>query len=228
MKPFGVEAMFCEILMKKIDVKVLKKAQQGRSMLEMIGVLAIVGLLSAAGLSGFSKMMAQHKIDVTMEQIGIISAKLSAVGSNTSSYGGLSNKSAIKLGAVPSELISSASAGTLLNVYGGSISIAPSNLVKDGTDNQAYTITYSGLPAEACLAIASNDWNNSKNSALLGISAGTSSGASSIYQDCPGSSSGSLAVACPGGTVGMPLDLNIATNACSCTTDSCVVVFKYY
>ncbi|MBP5214955.1 MAG: hypothetical protein J6039_00145 [Alphaproteobacteria bacterium] len=205
----------------------MKNNQSGRSMLEMLGVVAIIGLLSIGGLSGYGKMLAQHKIDVTMEQIGVISSKLSAVGSRTSSYGGLSNESAIKLGAVPSEAIISSS-GTLENVFGGSITIGPSNLIKDSTDNQAYAIKYFGLPAEACVAIATNDWSNSKNSALLGISAGTTDGSSSIYQDCNGSATNTLSVACPGGTNGMPMDLDKATNACSCTANGCVVVFKYY
>ena len=34
----------------------------GRSMVEMLGVLAIFGLLSVIGISGFSKAMTKYKI----------------------------------------------------------------------------------------------------------------------------------------------------------------------
>ena len=44
----------------------------GRSMVEMLGVLAIVGVLSAGALSGYSKAMMQHRLNVQQEQINQI------------------------------------------------------------------------------------------------------------------------------------------------------------
>ena len=38
-----------------------KKAQSGRSMIEMLGVLAIVGVLSAGGIAGYSMAMQSYK-----------------------------------------------------------------------------------------------------------------------------------------------------------------------
>ena len=54
--------------------------QCGRSMIEMLGVLAIIGVLSVGGIAGFSKMLARQKIMQTQEQIDAIAAKLSAAG----------------------------------------------------------------------------------------------------------------------------------------------------
>lgn len=39
--------------------------QSGRSMIEMLGVLAIVGILSVGGISAFQKAMTKHKINQT-------------------------------------------------------------------------------------------------------------------------------------------------------------------
>ena len=39
----------------------MKKLQQGRSMIEMLGVLAIIGVLSIGGLAGYTMAMNRHK-----------------------------------------------------------------------------------------------------------------------------------------------------------------------
>lgn len=41
----------------------------GRSMIEMLGVLAIVGVLSVGGISGFQKAMNKHKINQVTEEL---------------------------------------------------------------------------------------------------------------------------------------------------------------
>ena len=43
--------------------------QYGRSMIEMLGVLAIIGVLSVGGIAGYSKAMIKWKINKTIEQI---------------------------------------------------------------------------------------------------------------------------------------------------------------
>ena len=42
---------------------IILKTQVGRSMVEMLGVLAIIGVLSASALSGYSKAMQKHKMN---------------------------------------------------------------------------------------------------------------------------------------------------------------------
>ena len=44
----------------------------GRSMVEMLGVLAIIGVLSAGGLAGYNKAMTQHKLNKNAEEIGYL------------------------------------------------------------------------------------------------------------------------------------------------------------
>ena len=48
--------------MKKIN-------EYGRSMVEMLGVLAIVGVLSAAGLMGFSKALYTYRMSQAISQV---------------------------------------------------------------------------------------------------------------------------------------------------------------
>ena len=45
----------------------MKINQSGRSMIEMLGVLAIIGVLSVGGIAGYSKAMEKWKINKTVE-----------------------------------------------------------------------------------------------------------------------------------------------------------------
>jgi Tfp pilus assembly protein PilE len=51
----------------------MKKINQfGRSMVEMLGVLAIVGILSVGAITGYSKAMMKYKLNKQTEQIGSV------------------------------------------------------------------------------------------------------------------------------------------------------------
>lgn len=50
----------------------LKTNENGRSMIEMLGVLAIVGILSIGGIAGFNKAMTKHKLNQAIEEYNYI------------------------------------------------------------------------------------------------------------------------------------------------------------
>ena len=50
--------------------------EQGRSMIEMLGVLAIVGVLSVGGIAGYSKAMNKFKTNKLIEQVNMISTNI--------------------------------------------------------------------------------------------------------------------------------------------------------
>jgi len=53
-------------------MKLFSSSQNGRSMIEMLGVLAIVGVLSIGGIAGYSKAMRSYKINKLIEEHGIV------------------------------------------------------------------------------------------------------------------------------------------------------------
>ena len=59
--------------MKKLKIK---NNQNGRSMIEMLGVLAIIGVLSVGGIAGYSKAMQKYRINKTIEQITLIAGNV--------------------------------------------------------------------------------------------------------------------------------------------------------
>jgi len=68
--------------------------QYGRSMIEMLGVLAIIGVLSVGGIAGYSKAMTKYRINKAIEQITHIAGNVRAfwgpqknyIGVNCGSY----------------------------------------------------------------------------------------------------------------------------------------------
>ena len=48
------------------------KNENGRSMIEMLGVLAIIGVLSVGGIAGYSKAMMKYKVNKTIVSNSII------------------------------------------------------------------------------------------------------------------------------------------------------------
>ena len=92
--------------------------QYGRSMVEMLGVLAIVGVLSVGGIAGYSKAMNKYKLNKQAEQIStLINAGLRYAGkwnfetttTNTSYF--------IKLGEIPKEMIKSNTNNNIYDVF---------------------------------------------------------------------------------------------------------------
>ncbi len=202
--------------------------ETGRSMIEMLGVLAIVGVLSVGGMAGYSKMMSQYRINASLEQVGVIASKVSAYGAAADSYEGLSNVTAKKLGAQIADT----------NPYDGGITVKPSFIDKsnngNNADTQAYVIIFSGLTEEACVALGSSAWSNVRNSSFIGLGAGADSKTDTIekglYIGCPGVlSEGNYATACSGGSaVDLPMDPGTASLACNCSNSNCVFMMKFF
>ena len=57
------------VLQRHFEAKPKNPAQSGRSMVEMLGVLAIIGVLSVGGIAGYTKAMWQYKINKEIEII---------------------------------------------------------------------------------------------------------------------------------------------------------------
>ena len=85
----------------------------GRSMVEMLGVLAIIGVLSVGAMSGYSKAMMKYKLNKQIGQISYIlnnmiieHEKLDRAYSSLNNSSGNMTTSFIKLGLVPEEMVS--------------------------------------------------------------------------------------------------------------------------
>lgn len=211
----------------------MRNSQTGRSMIEMLGVLSIVGVLSVAGISGFSEVMTQYRVNKTVEQVMEIASNLAQIGEQSGTYEGLNNAVAIKMKAIPGGI--SVSRTTLTNLFDGSITIEPSNLSDDAATG-AFAITYTGLSSDVCIRLAAQNWQSGNTGSLLGVgftAAANSVGTlkSSIALDCTGDAESGSVFGCPKDiTAENPNMISVAdaVSGCNCSSDTCVMVIKFF
>jgi len=121
--------------------KALKEIQKGRSMIEMIGVLAIVGILSVGSIGGY--MLAMTKLRINRVQEGVV---LAAEYLKSYDMVGYSNMEAMVIPEGALDKLASVQRSIDLG-YGT-------------TDKpiSSYYITISGVPASLCKGLAMKEW----------------------------------------------------------------------
>lgn len=194
--------------------------QTGRSMVEMLGVLAIIGVLSVGGISGYSKAMAKYKLTKAQDQITMLLMNIRTAYATSPSYDGLTAQTAADFNIAPGEMVAGSGTGTSLNgAFGGP--------VKLGTVTSAKTYFYIGMESlgkEACRSLLSSDWGAD---GLVKIMAGPSAAiedpgddASCTSEVPTGEGAGTWC------TADLPVSLQQAANACSGEQNH--IVWMYY
>ena len=234
--------MFNKKLWKRKTMNNYKyKEQSGRSMIEMLGVLAIIGVLSVGGIAGYSKAMNKFKTNKVADNVSMLVANIKTMYAQQNSYNGLDNVSAVKMGLVPDELTGTYTAATtgenatpasqgLENAFNGSVYIKAAD---SGTGaDSAFYIIFNGLSKEACVTLATNDWGSSYSSGLVGMKVSPSELANAddttnLKMGCTKSAdAAATAHACPGY---MPMAVTNAAKACGCNDgNKCSIMWKYY
>ena len=153
--------------MKNFEIK----NESGRSMIEMLGVLAIIGVLSVGGIAGYSKAMTKYRINKTIEQITLIAGNVRAFFAPQGNYDGLSSysdtgKAIIKKAKlVPDEMWDDTNK-QYTNVFGYGIGVGTDGKYIEG-DKQAFYISYDiGDNEEVCIELLSQDWTTSNGKAI--------------------------------------------------------------
>lgn len=187
-----------------------KSEQSGRSMVEMLGVLAIIGVLSVGGIAGYSKAMAKFKTSKALDQVSTTIANVRTLYSGQPNYSGLTTAIAIQMGAIGAEMLSGqspTSASAAYNAFNGSVTISATTV--SGRKNAGFELVFSGLSKEACVQMASSDWGSGSGSGLVSVQAGA---------------------ATAGTTAAGTLPLNLATAASGCNSegDTNKVTWVYY
>ncbi len=214
--------------------------QNGRSMVEMLGVLAIIGVLSVGGIAGYSKAMNKFKINKTTDQVSVLVANLRTMFAAQGNYSGLTVQTAIDFGVVPEDMIETGT-GTnpttkLKNAFSGDVEISVSP-VKNGDANSAFYVAYDGLSQEACVTLATGDWGSGQASGLIAMIAAPSlatakAAAATAYANGNGvaGSATAAAVAQPGGsTLKTPMPVANAVASCTAAQNATpAVLWKYY
>ena len=213
--------------------------QSGRSMIEMLGVLAIVGVLSVGGIAGYSKAMEKFKINKTIDEISHIVANVRTLYAQQTNYSGLDTYSTniLNMGILPDTIKTSASPYvSLTNSFNGSIYIDHYDIWGSSTGDEVFGILYRGLNKSACVALASYDWGDRNSTGLIGVAVGSgwvsnnnqftadSNGSSFRAKGCYDYDGGNATqVTC----LGQPIPISSSATACSCEGNECGIFLLY-
>ena len=207
--------------------------ESGRSMIEMLGVLAIIGVLSVGGIAGYTKAMNKYRTNKVVDQVTMIVTNIRTLYAMQRNYNGLNESNAIEMGVIPDELGTTATDLASGNPYAGGVFITASDSAATNGTDKAFDVAFTGLSKEACVALATGDWGSGHSAGLIAIGAYGSetkvTGATLGNNGDP--CAGDANVACAGGTTTpIPMPVTKAATACSCAagTNSCSVVWKYF
>ena len=234
----------------------LKTNENGRSMIEMLGVLAIIGVLSVGGIAGYSKAMNKFKTNKVADNVSMLVANIKTLYAQQRTYADLSNYYAVSIGVVPDELVASKDdtkkEATLKNAFNGAVFVSQSNSTVNN-DGKAFIIEFDNLSKEACITLATNDWGSGYSSGLIamqvqGVSVANTAktGKSTLGGVMIGENSkavGGIAMPAATGTNKgdaedgskdvaqntVPMPVAAAAKACACSTgNTCSISWKYY
>lgn len=198
-----------------------RNEQTGRSMVEMLGVLAIIGVLSVGGIAGYSKAMTKFKITKTMDQVSMTVANIRTLYSGQRNYNGLATANALDMGVVPAEM-EGAVANTLVNAFQGAVTIGTVNY-NNQTDS-AFRISYENMGQEACVQLITSDWGSGASSGFIGIQV---SDAAPQGQNAPQFGNAAAKGAAAWDNMHLPVTPSDAATTCA-TDDGYTTITWYY
>lgn len=197
-----------------------KNEQTGRSMVEMLGVLAIIGVLSVGGIAGYSKAMTKFKITKTMDQVSMTVANIRTLYSGQRNYNGLATANALDMGVVPAEM-EGAAANTLVNAFQGAVTIGTINY--NNQNASAFRISYENMGQEACVQLITSDWGSGASSGFIGIQVSATAPAD---QNAPQFGNNAAKGAAAWDNMHLPVTPSDA--ATTCATDSGYTTITWY
>ena len=155
-------------------------SQHGRSMIEMLGVLAIVGVLSMGGVAGYSKAMGKFRVNRASDQISQLAQNIRTLYLGQRKYSDLTETVIKKSHLAPEEMYEDTSSLSLVNPFGGSVWVGTSGK-KSLTDSRAFVIYSYNIPQEACIEILTQDWGTGTTSGLIAFGAADTSTANALF-----------------------------------------------
>lgn len=160
----------------------MKENQNGRSMIEMLGVLAVVGVLSVGGLSVFTKAQNEHKLSqlvVDVTNMATIAKKMACKYddgySNYNKFMGKSKK-------IPADWKYDKDDATEFTANTGEVvefTYTQGSKTAEGKYiSSKLEVEISNLKKQACIKLASNDYGKRRNTGLLGLNVNSASSSS--------------------------------------------------
>ena len=114
----------------------MKTNQLGRSMVEMLGVLAIIGVLSVGAIAGYSNAMLKYKLNKQAEQLNQVVNTMARFAHSFAEFTEIENimPYLIKMGEIPKEMIKSQNSTYIYDVFktGMRAQVQPATTANEG------------------------------------------------------------------------------------------------
>lgn len=142
----------------------MRNEEVGRSMVEMLGVLAIIGVLSIGGIAGYTAAMTSHRVNKMADQIQTMVTQFRALYSNRTKITLLSPEQAYTAGILSDETWNGTNT---VNAFEGVINFGKG--VIPGKKTEYFSIEYTNIPIKACTSIVTMDWGADNSNGLWRI-----------------------------------------------------------
>ena len=207
----------------------MKNNEFGRSMIEMLSVLAIVGILSVGSISGYTNAMLKYRVNKLSYQTLEIIVNIRNLYLREKSYSGIDLDLLSKLGVIPSDMYKRPGfVSQIFNAFNGNVKVFES---KNGDDRiLAFEVYNTNITTKGCIALATQDWGTDPTSGFTGLFIGSGDVTAPMMENIILGSPSNMNEGIF--TVGIhehniPLDVAEATLACNCGPGDCVVGIKY-
>ena len=116
---------------------------------------------------GYNKAMQVYKGSQIAEQINQLSLNIRTVYADNESYANLNNELAIILNVVPREMLLSDK--YVINAVGGKVEIFAAPAYYGDNEQASFVLKFDGLAPDACMTVASADWDAESGIMALGV-----------------------------------------------------------
>ena len=178
------------------------KSQSGRTMVEVLAVLSILGVLFTSVMMTVNSMYDKFKSSNSVTQIRDLRKGINNRYAALGIYTGLSSKILIDERLAPAQM---AHGQKLLHSYQGEVKLAVGNT---GGTGRSYKITFPNLPYKNCVELATINWEVEATATLVSISINKTT---FTWQVNKTSASGVTQAASP---TALPVTMGKASTAC--------------
>lgn len=129
------------------------KDQAGRSMIEILGVLAVIGVLSIGGIAGYTKAMEKRNTNQLLLDVNATIQKINGLYNGQPSFENI-DKNAWDLNLAANSRKGTGPDKKIYHILNGEV------IIKSIALNKGFVMIYNGLTQPACTELASMDWGS--------------------------------------------------------------------
>lgn len=144
----------------------LIQQDSGRSMVEMLGVLAVVAVLTIGGIAGFDRASHNLRTNQLKDEISTMVANTRSAYFSRNDYKDLNEVSMIGTGLVPDWMVSQ-DKQHITNKFLGSVLISSAQAGPDA--HGSFILIFNGFNATTCRDLMMADWGSDVSSGFLGL-----------------------------------------------------------